>query len=244
MNHQEAKLILSACRPGGADGADPRFQEALEYAQRDPELAAWLTRERRLDDAIGAKVRAGAQPPAHFKFAILAATRMVPVTPWFQRPVWLAAAAAAVSGLIVLGALLFSKPAVSEFAEFQRAMTEVLTSKDFQLDHLTPSASEAQRWLADRRVDFVMPTGLEGRATMGCRVIDWRGQRVSLICFKLDGGETVHLFTVARDALSDAPPVEPRFASAGRFATGAWSEGDTVFLVAASRGEAVLKKVL
>jgi len=244
MNHQEAKLILSACRPGGADTGDPRFREALDLARRDPELAAWFARERRLDSALSGKVREGAQPPAHLRSAILAATRMVRPTPWFQQPAWITAAAALLVGLIALAVLFAPKSSNLELAQFERAMADVLASKEFRLDHTTPSAAEAQRWLADRRVDFVMPAKLDGQPTMGCRVIEWQGRQVSLVCFKLDGGETVHLFTVARDALAVAPSVEPRFSTAGRYATAAWSSGDKVFLVASSRGEAALRKVL
>jgi uncharacterized membrane protein YbaN (DUF454 family) len=243
MNHQEAKLILSACRPGGADAADPRFQEALEFARRDPELAAWLARERRLDTAIGIKVREGAQPPAHLKSAILAAARMVRPMPWYRQPSWVAAAALLV-GLLALAVLLAPKSRELELAQFQRAMAEILVSKEFRLDHMTPSATEAQRWLADRRVDFVMPAKLEGQPTMGCRVVEWHGHQVSLVCFKLDGGETVHLFTVAREAMGNAPTEHPQFSSSGRYSTAAWSRDDKVYLLAASRGEAVLKKVL
>jgi uncharacterized membrane protein YbaN (DUF454 family) len=244
MNHQEAKLILSAFRPGGADAADPRFQEALERARRDPELAAWLARERRLDAALGGKVREGSLPPAQLKSAILAATRMVRSTPWFRRPAWITAAAALLVGLLALAAMLLPKSSDAEFARFERAMAEVLVSKEFRLDHLTPTAREAHQWLADRRVDFVMPSKLEGQPTMGCRVIEWQGHQVSLVCFKLEGGETVHLFTVAREALADAPSSEPRFSTAGRYATAGWSSGNTVFLIASSRGEPALRKVL
>lgn len=244
MNNQEARLILSAYRPGGQDSANPRFQEAMEQAKRDPELATWFAREGRLDAALGGKVRENSRPPPHLKAAILAATWMARPTPWFQRPAWITTAAALLVGALILAATLIPKSGHAEFAAFQREMSELLGSKEFRLDHMTPSASEAQQWLADRRVDFVMPSKLESQPTMGCRVIDWQGHKVSLICFKLDGGETVHLFTLDRSALRAAPPAEPQFAVAGRYTTASWTGGDKVYLLAASRGEATLKKVL
>ena len=244
MNNQEARLILSAYRPDGHDSADPRFQEALAQAQRDPELAAWFARECRIDAALGGKVREQAQPPPHLKAAILAATRMARPAPWFQRPVWITSAAALLVGALILVVLFLPKSGGAEFAALQRDMAEFLGSKEFRLEHMTPSANEAQRWLADRRVDFVMPARLESQPTMGCRVIDWQGHKVSLICFKLDGGETVHLFTLDRSALRDAPAAEPQFSVAGRYAVAGWTGGDKVYLVATSRGESVLKKIL
>lgn len=244
MNSQEAKLILSAYRPGGHDAADPRLQEALAQAQRDPELAAWFARERRIDAALGEKLREQAQPPPQLKAAILAATHLARPAPRFQRRAWITAAAALLVGALTLVALYAPNSGGGEFAAFQREMTDFLGSKEFRLEHKTPSASEAKRWLADRRVDFVMPSKLESQPAMGCRVIDWQGRKVSLICFRLDGGEVVHLFTVDRHALRDAPPPEPQFAVAGRYAVAGWTGGDTVYLVAASRGKSVLKKIL
>jgi hypothetical protein len=243
MNNEEARLILGAYRPGGQDAADPRFQGALEQAKRDPELAAWFARECRADAALAGKVRERSQPPAHLKTAILAAARMARPAPWFRRPVWIAAAALLI-GVLVLAAMLVPKSGHAEFAAFQSAMSGFLGSKQFRLEHMTPRATEAQRWLADRRVDFVMPAKLENQPTIGCRVIDWQGHQVSLICFKLDGGEVVHLFTLDRAALRDAPPLEPQFSVAGRYAMAGWTCDDKVYLLASSRGEAGLRKVL
>lgn len=244
MNIQEAKLILGACRPRGQDVADPRVQEALELANRDPELAAWHARESRMNAALGGKVRAQCRPPADLKAAILAATRMAGPVPWSQQPAWITAMAAMLIGALVLFALVLPKKGGAEFAAFQNGMAEVLASKEFHLDHTTPSASEARQWLADRRVDFTLPAGLETQPTLGCRVIDWQGHQVSLVCFKLEGGETVHLFTVDRRALRDAPPEQLKFGAAGRYALAGWTRGEKVYLAASSKGEASLRKLL
>jgi hypothetical protein len=244
MNIQEAKLILGACRPRGQDAADPRVQEALELANRDPELAAWQARECRLNAALGGKVREQSRPPADLKAAILAATRMARPVPWYQQPAWITAMAAMLIGALVLLALVLPKKGGAEFARFQTEMADVLSSKDFHLDHATPSASEARQWLADRRVDFVLPAKLEAQPTHGCRVLDWQGHRVSLVCFELAGGETVHLFTVDRSALRDAPPEQLKFGAAGRYALAGWTRGEKVYLAASSKGEASLRKLL
>jgi hypothetical protein len=41
MNTNEAKEALLLYR-GSIDDADPKIQEALEYARRDPELVDWM----------------------------------------------------------------------------------------------------------------------------------------------------------------------------------------------------------
>ena len=243
MNIQEAKLILGACRPRGHDAADPRVQEALALLNRDPELAVWHARESRINAALGGKVREQCRPPADLKASILAATRMARPVPWYQQPAWISTMAAVLVGALVLLALVIPKKG-GEFARFQTEMAGVLNSKDFHLDLNTASASEVRQWLADRRVDFVLPAKLEAQPTHGCRVLDWQGHQVSLVCFELAGGETVHLFTVDRSALRDAPPKQLKFGTAGRYALAGWTRGEKVYLAASSKGEATLRKLL
>jgi hypothetical protein len=63
MTAQEAKEILWLYR-GPIDDADPKFQEALAYARRDPELTKWLEEQRTCFEAIRSKLRDIEPPPA------------------------------------------------------------------------------------------------------------------------------------------------------------------------------------
>jgi hypothetical protein len=56
MNTNKAKEILLLYR-GQIDDADPRFREALAYADRDPELAEWLGEQMNCYGAIRSKLR-------------------------------------------------------------------------------------------------------------------------------------------------------------------------------------------
>jgi hypothetical protein len=62
MNTSEAKEKLLLYR-GPIDDADPRFQEALAQAQRDPELAEWLHEEASCYHVIRSTLRA-IDPPS------------------------------------------------------------------------------------------------------------------------------------------------------------------------------------
>ena len=73
MNDQ-AKLLLSAYRPGGADATDPAFAEALAQAGRDPQLRAWLEESQRFDEAIAGKLRS-VEVPANLRATILAGAK-------------------------------------------------------------------------------------------------------------------------------------------------------------------------
>ena len=57
MNTSQAKEKLLLYR-GQIDDADPRFQEALAQARRDPELAEWLREQASCYHAIQSKLRA------------------------------------------------------------------------------------------------------------------------------------------------------------------------------------------
>ena len=62
MNRDEAKLVLVACRPNGADANDPRMAEPLARVQRDAELRAWFRAEQAADKLIAAKLKTAPLP--------------------------------------------------------------------------------------------------------------------------------------------------------------------------------------
>ena len=95
MNDQ-ARLILSAYRPGGQDAGDPAFAEALEQARRDPAVAQWLSEQQQFDLALTEKLRE-VPVPASLRSTILAGARASrPPQWWAQSKVWALAAAVAV----------------------------------------------------------------------------------------------------------------------------------------------------
>ena len=75
MNTEEAKFILSAYRPNGADTADATFGDALRMAGGDPQLGGWFERSRAHDAAVAGKLRQ-VVPPAGLREAILAGARV------------------------------------------------------------------------------------------------------------------------------------------------------------------------
>jgi hypothetical protein len=89
MKPNEAKEKLLLYR-GPIDDVDPQFAEALAYAQRDPELAAWLREQRRCYDAIRSRLR-DISPPANFAETIIQ-NRPIPFHRDLNRILQLAAA--------------------------------------------------------------------------------------------------------------------------------------------------------
>jgi hypothetical protein len=80
--------------------------------------------------------------------------------------------------------------------------------------------------------EFNLPAGLQGRPALGCRVVEWNGHKVSLLCFELENRRMAHLLVVDRSALRDPPGSAPQYARFGKIATAAWSQGERVYLLA------------
>lgn len=235
MNNEEAQFLLRAYRPGGQDAQAPQFQEALEQAKCDPELARWFAEERALDSRVSAKLKAAVKPPVHLKAMLLAQRKIVRPVPWWRQPAWIATAAAACLALLVTVSALWLKPRnQTQFARYREAMADFAGSKLDHLDLMSRDVSEVRRWLmhTDAHGDFVLPAGLDGRPSLGCRLFEWKGQKVSLICFELANRHVAHLLVIDRGAFDDAPTDSPQFAQMGEVATVSWSHGDKTYLVA------------
>src|SRR5205823_2471102 len=107
MNSDEAKNILLLYRPGRADPGDGHVGEALEQAERDPELHRWFEQTSRFHEALSEKFQQ-IPVPSDLKYAILARRRIVQPL-WWQQPVWMAAAAVIVL-LLSLAAFWLQQP--------------------------------------------------------------------------------------------------------------------------------------
>jgi len=71
MNRQEAKFLLRAYRPNGADARDPDLAEALRLARHDLELAPWFAAQRRFDEAVASRLQE-VRPPAELPYEVKA----------------------------------------------------------------------------------------------------------------------------------------------------------------------------
>lgn len=71
MTPGEARCLLAARRPNGADDVDPAIAEALAVLRQHPESAAWVRAEQNLDQQVVAQLRQ-VLPPSDLKERILA----------------------------------------------------------------------------------------------------------------------------------------------------------------------------
>ena len=246
MNNQEAKLILQAYRLRGQDAADPQFQEALEQLKRDPELADWFALDRVIETHVQAKIKEAVKPPPHLKAHLLALGRIPRPAAWWRKPVWLAVAASVVL-LGVVATILSPTSSGREFASFRQAMVQNAMQTTDHVSFETHDLMRIQQWVKDRglNTNFDLPAALRGNSMEGCRIVDWRGRKVTMICYVFNGRDHLDLFVFDNTRFGGfAPSQTPRFAQTERFMTATWTRGNRTYLLATSSGEAVLRKYL
>ena len=98
-------------------------------------------------------------------------------------------------------------PATNLTADYAREMTSFIRLSP-QLDIESNDFGEIKTWLVNHNMSHLtMPDRLAALHPLGCRVLSFRGQDVTLICFESEGNRLAHLFVVDRAAL---PQIETR----------------------------------
>lgn len=254
MDNEQARFLLSAARANGADTNDPRIAEALAQAQRDPELARWLAEERAFDSAVVRKLQ-GREPPANLRARLLAGARASHQPRRGLHPAWwigVAAAAALVFGSVVWwrghretpGPEIAARPPL---LEWQNNCLAIFADPNFALDLMNGDYPPVEKHLLDHgtRLLPAVPFAPGAVGLLGCKVLAWRGQPVSFLCFKAATGELVHLFVVPRGTADEALlAAGPHREQIGDFATVSWVQGDLVAMVASKMPAAQLDGII
>ena len=251
MNHDEAKNILLLYRPGTADADDPQVAEALAVAKHDPELADWLEEHCARQEALSAKFRQ-ITAPAGLKEQIIseqAARERISS----RRRNGFFAVTAVVVGLVVLASLWFTRlPNDDTFAIYQSRMANI-ARRGYRMDLATNNPAAIRSYLAQRSApaDYVLTAALEKTVTTGCAVENWRGAKVSMVCFRtgrpLAPGQSsdLWLFVIDRTAVKDAPAAGTlRFARVNHFMTATWTESGKLYVLGMEGHEAALRQYL
>jgi anti-sigma factor RsiW len=257
MNREEARLILQACRPGGQDAGDPQFAEALALAKSDAELAAWFAEQQKFDTFASRKLKSVAVP-SDLKAKILADAIQprqkileLPGPAWWQnlfRPPVSWAMAAMIVVLLSLAVFWKQPESTAQFADYSAQMVSAAVNDAHHVDVENSDMKQVVAWLGEHHSEnkFILPAALNNaNGLVGCRVLDWHGQEVSMLCYGLNGAGHVDLFVAQSKIFPDAPPVDqPQFASSGGMPTASWSHDGMVYLMVGHSADADLKKLL
>ncbi len=238
MTNDEAKLILQAYAPNGRSATDPNFQAALNQARCSRELADWFANEQALDSRISDSLIRSLKAPTKLRSLLLAQRAMVrPVAWWRKRSHQLALAGCSVL-VSIFSVAWFSHSGPIEFADYREKMAASAADEIQPVGEIPRDIYQLRRWLTENEfaASFMVPSGLDGRAISNCRVLNWSGTKVYIICYELENHRTAHLAVIDRSALKDAPPESPVFDQLGKVATISWSRGSHTYMIASTSG--------
>lgn len=256
MDKQSSRFLLRACRPNGADAADPTFRDALENARLDPELGSWFAREQAIDRAIADRLRE-VRAPAGLRQQILDGAS-VSRRPRLSRPV--ATAIAAIAAVISIAFAIYTalprrRPAAAWDTIVATAVSE--SRRGTEVQHRSRSAAELRAWFTagSAPVPGELPAALAALPTIGGSVLTWEQVTVSRVSFQAPqlaagapgepGENTVHLFTISRHSCSDeAVPRHPVIATRGDQAVATWRDARMLYVVVARAPAEALRELL
>ena len=228
-------MILAAYRPGSQDAADPQVASALEQAEHDPALKAWLVQHTAFQTQVRECFRE-IPAPDDLSRRILSPSNIVPLSPiWHRRALW--AAAAGILVLASLSAFWFRGPGEGSFAVFQTRMAQAAL-RQYRMDIVTNDLAHIRQFLTRNRApaDFQLSGPLAKLAPVGAGLLSWQDQRVSMVCLESGAGNEatiLYLFVVARSAVARPPTSIPEFRPVNKLGTASWIEGNHAYLLAA-----------
>lgn len=248
MNNVEAKFVLQAYRPSGADAMDPVFSGALEQAKQDPELGRWLGRMQDFDRTVASKLRE-VQAPADLRASILAGGRVSEPAraggSWWRRHPALAMAAGILVMLAVGTGVWWKATRAYSDREVLGQFAMDYVASGFLLAAHSEDVGQLRQWLAKRSAPLPtqLPAGFGELRGLGCKTIEYRGHDISLLCFSR--GKEYHLFVARRDDFPDMPDyAEPHFASRNGYVSAAWSDARNHYVLVTDDGMPGLRRSL
>ncbi len=145
-----------------------------------------------------------------------------------------------------LAALLLQHANAPEFGALREMALQNSLQMDGHLGLMAQDLTQIQGWLKKQSApaEFALPAALQGAMVKGCKILDWHGQKVTMLCLGA-GGNHMDLFVIDCTRFRDFRPSETvQFAQAGGLATAVWRKGDRTYLLASSAGESALRKML
>ena len=239
MDNQEAKFILKAYRPGGADAGNAVFCGALAQAARDPALHAWFEREQACDKAVAAKLKS-VPIPAGLRASILAGGKMSAARrSWWQQPTWVALAAS----LAILLSTALAWQLRGPRTDWNQLTAQILDDAAHGERHGSHGLA-AKNLVAlisqpTTKLSSPLPVDLSRLKTDGCRTLSVAGHEVMEVCFERNGDE-FHLYVMARPASRDLPS-GPRFDAQNGMYSVMWTDAQHLYVMASAKEESALR---
>lgn len=246
MNNQEAKFVLHAYRPSGADSGDATFCAAIEQTKQDPALNRWFEAQQAFDRILAAKL-GGVQPPAGLRESILTGAKFSQfgaTQSWWRQPAWMAAAASIALLLAAAGLALWPKQAQASESLAAFAIGDTLHG-NHEGEHGTEAAAfEAMLGQVNRRLGAGLPVSFESMRASGCRTVRYEKHELLEVCFQRDG-KWFHCYVGrCEDFPALAAKLAPTFMDEPGASAAAWSDGTHIYVVASRAGRAAIQHLI
>jgi hypothetical protein len=242
MDSAEAKAILIRYRSGTTDGTDPDVMAALQRAQGDAELTAWLTEQNHLFKTLRQSLRQ-LTPPPHLRERLLHLDRVIKPIPWWRHnAVWAAAAVIMLLGTVSI--LWRREPSWDNFESYRARMISTVL-REYRMDLTTSDLAVIQDFLATNQApaDYVLPPALTRTTPTGTGLINWREKPVSMLCFDRGGTNMLFLFVIDRDQVRKPPPQAPtQFTQVNKLMTANWSDAKNCYVLAGEGDASLLSR--
>ena len=244
MTSDEIRKILCSYRPGD-EVSDPLVATAKREAEADPELARWFADEQAFDRSFAEGIARGLVPVG-LKDRILGGTKETIIRHSF----WPRRIALAAAAIVILGVFFSSwrgpfAPNVS-LADYRGEMISFIKLPP-PLELESADLDRIQKWLGKQEapIGATTPPGLSSLDPVGCRVLAFRGHKVTLVCFRRGPGKLAHLFVVDRAVLAKLPKLTtPLFGQEGEWMTAAWQDGNHAYILGVQGDRALLEHYL
>lgn len=214
MDKQEAKFILSALRRDEAiDCGSEEIAAAHAMLEADEELQKWYQELLAFDDIMRSKL-AETPVPNQLKGDILTALKVSKPTPVRRSKARLALPIAACLCIIFGVASLWhgihqqqlnNRVAATEFQQSMLQQINQLSGIDLRSDDPENVTAFINGEAAPLSIE--LQETIPSASLYGCKVIDWQGQQVTLICFT--NNEVANKKPVAHLMIVDAAAIRP-----------------------------------
>src|SRR6201984_1361135 len=185
MTNEEAKVILQAYAPNGRSATDANFQAALNQARCNRELADWFANGQALDSRISDSLIKSLRPPTKLRSLLLAQRAIIRPVAWWRKRRHQLALAGCAALLTIFSVVWFSHTSPVEFVKYREEVGESAAEGIERVGDTPRDQFQVRRWLADNELDasFLVPRGLNDGVISSCRVVNWRGNKVYIICY-------------------------------------------------------------
>lgn len=244
MDKEQAREKLRLFRPGTDDGQDPEMAEALQWTQRDEELARWHENQCAVYNAIRCKLKE-IPVPQDLKRDILredAQARGRIIT--LRNPVLPLAAAAAI---VLLGVALFSLFNGNRLDNFRDCRERIVSEsqRPYLMVATTNLSAIHSELLGNGCPDYTLTPPLAKLSATGYAALQWHSRKISMVCLKSVSDQPLFLFVMDAERLHDAPGSgETEFAKVHRLNSASRSVNGKIYILAGPQDDASLKDYL